>query len=133
MFKFDKLVFGDAGWGDEFLIATLMTLLVSILSMGLGLFLAIITVWAKIIQNRITRFIANFYTTVIRGVPELLVIYLIFFGGNAVVMSIAKVFGYKNASFPVAESLAKNSISLPVHEFIRKEQIEYTCNLINGH
>ena len=53
MFKFDKLVFGDAGWGDEFLIATLMTLLVSILSMGLGLFLAIITVWAKIIQNRI--------------------------------------------------------------------------------
>ena len=94
MFKFDKLVFGDAGWGDEFLIATLMTLLVSILSMGLGLFLAIITVWAKIIQNRITRFIANFYTTVIRGVPELLVIYLIFFGGNAVVMSIAKVFGY---------------------------------------
>ena len=54
MFKFDKLVFGDAGWGDEFLIATLMTLLVSILSMGLGLFLAIITVWAKIIQNRIT-------------------------------------------------------------------------------
>ena len=94
MFKFDKLVFGDAGWGDEFLIATFMTLLVSILSMGLGLFLAIVTVWAKIIQNRITRFIANFYTTVIRGVPELLVIYLIFFGGNAVVMSIAKVFGY---------------------------------------
>ena len=94
MFKFDKLVFGDTGWGDEFLIATLMTLLVSILSMGLGLFLAVITVWAKIIQNRITRFIANFYTTVIRGVPELLVIYLIFFGGNTLVMSIAKVFGY---------------------------------------
>ena len=37
MFKFEKLVWGDAGWGDEFLIATLMTLLVSILSMGLGL------------------------------------------------------------------------------------------------
>ena len=94
MFKFDKLVFGDAGWGDEFLIATLMTLLVSIMSMGLGLFLAIITVWAKLIQNRISRLIAHFYTTVIRGIPELLVIYLIFFGGNAVVMKIAKIFGY---------------------------------------
>ena len=94
MFKFDKLVFGDAGWGDEFLIATLMTLLVSIMSMGLGLFIAIITVWAKLIQNKITRLLANFYTTVIRGVPELLVIYLIFFGGNAVVMKIAKIFGY---------------------------------------
>ena len=94
MFKFEKLVFGDLGWGDEFLFATLMTLTVSILSMGLGLFLAIVTVWAKIVQNRITRLIANFYTTVVRGVPELLVIYLVFFGGNAVIMKIAKIFGY---------------------------------------
>ena len=94
MFKFEKLVFGDLGWGDEFLLATFMTLLVSIMSMGLGLCLAIITVWAKIVQNRITRFIASFYTTIIRGVPELLVIYLIFFGGNAVVMKVAKIFGY---------------------------------------
>ena len=42
MFKFEKLVFGDTGWGDEFLIATLMTLLVSVMSMGLGLFIAIL-------------------------------------------------------------------------------------------
>ncbi len=94
MFKFDKLVFGDLGWGDELLFATLMTLTVSILSMGLGMFLAIITVWAKLVKSRIAKFVANFYTTVIRGIPELLVIYLIFFGGNAVVMSIAKIFGY---------------------------------------
>tara|TARA_Y100001970_G_scaffold164664_1_gene201222 strand:- start:21155 stop:21868 length:714 start_codon:yes stop_codon:yes gene_type:complete len=94
MFKFEKLVFGDLGWGDEFLWATVMTITVSILSMGLGMCLAIITVFAKIIQSKITRLIANFYTTVVRGVPELLVIYLIFFGGNAVVMSVAKIFGY---------------------------------------
>ena len=94
MFKFDKLVFGDLGWGDEFLWATVMTLTVSILSMGLGMCLAIITVWAKIVQSKITRLIANFYTTVVRGIPELLVIYLIFFGSNHVVMSIAKIFGY---------------------------------------
>ena len=94
MFKFEKLVFGDLGWGDEFLFAALMTITVSMLSMGLGLCLAIVTVWAKLIRNKITQLIANFYTTVVRGVPELLVIYLIFFGGNTVVMSIAKLFGY---------------------------------------
>lgn len=94
MLKFDKLVFGDLGWGDELLIATLMTITVSILSMGLGLFLAVITVWAKLITNKFTRFIANFYTTVVRGVPELLIIYLIFFGGNSIIMGIAKIFGY---------------------------------------
>jgi len=48
----------------------------------------------ELITNRITRFIATFYTTVVRGVPELLVIYLIFFGGNSVLMSVAKLFGY---------------------------------------
>ena len=37
----------------------------------------------------------NFYTTVIRGVPELLVIYLFFFGGSAAVMYVAKIFGYE--------------------------------------
>ena len=48
MFKFDKLVFGDLGWGDEFLFAALMTLIVSVSSMGLGLFIAIFTAWAKL-------------------------------------------------------------------------------------
>ena len=35
MIKFEKLAFGDLGWGDELLFATLMTITVSILSMGL--------------------------------------------------------------------------------------------------
>ena len=94
MFKFEKLIFGDLGWGDELLIAMMMTIAVSICSMGLGVFIAIFTAWAKIGFSKILNFVANFYTTVIRGIPELLVIYLIFFGGSAAVMNIAKVFGY---------------------------------------
>ena len=94
MFKFDKLIFGDLGWGDEFLFAALMTLIVSISSMGLGIFIAIFTTWAKLSYSKFLIFIANFYTTVIRGIPELLVIYLIFFGGSALVMKLAKTFGY---------------------------------------
>ena len=52
MFKFEKLIFGDMGWGDEFLFAMLMTILVSVLSMGLGLFIAIFTAWAKLSYSR---------------------------------------------------------------------------------
>lgn len=95
MFKFEKLIFGDLGWGDEFLIATLMTVIVSISSMGLGIFIAIFTAWAKLSYSKFLIFIANFYTTVIRGIPELLVIYLIFFGGSSLVMKLAKTFGYE--------------------------------------
>ena len=94
MLKFEKLVFGDLGWGDEFLFATLMTIIVSISSMGLGIFIAIFTAWAKLSYSKFLIFIANFYTTVIRGIPELLVIYLIFFGGSALLMKLAKTFGY---------------------------------------
>ena len=94
MIKFEKLVFGDTGWGDEFLFATLMTIAVSISSMGFGIFIAIFAAWAKMSYSRVLNFIASFYTTVIRGVPELLVIYLIFFGGSALVMKIGKAFGY---------------------------------------
>jgi octopine/nopaline transport system permease protein len=95
MFKFEKLVYGDLGWGDEFLFATLMTIIVSISSMGLGIFIAIFTAWAKLSYSKFLIFIANFYTTVIRGSPELLVIYLIFFGGSSLVMKLAKTFGYE--------------------------------------
>ena len=94
MFKFEKLVFGDLGWGDEFFFAMIMTIIVSILSMGLGIFIAILTAWAKLSYSKFLHLLANFYTTVIRGIPELLVIYLIFFGGSALVMKIAKTFGY---------------------------------------
>ena len=95
MFKFETLVFGDLGWGDEFLFATLMTIIVSISSMGLGIFIAIFAAWAKLSRSKFLNFVSNIYTTVIRGIPELLVIYLIFFGGSAAVMKLAKVFGYE--------------------------------------
>ena len=95
MFKFEKLVFGDLGWGDEFLFAALMTIIVSISSMGLGEYLLLFLLLGQNLSySKFLIFIANFYTTVIRGIPELLVIYLIFFGGSALVMKLAKIFGY---------------------------------------
>ena len=47
-----------------------------------------------ILKNKFFNLIGNSYTTVIRGVPELLVIYLFFFGGSGAVMYVAKIFGY---------------------------------------
>lgn len=90
----ELLSFGKTGWGDELLIATMMTIAVSITAMFIGFLFALIFTPLKLSKSKFLNLIGNCYTTVIRGVPELLVIYLIFFGGNAVVMSIAKVFGY---------------------------------------
>ena len=88
------LAFGDNGWGDELFFATLMTLAVAITAMFIGFIFSLIFTPLKITNNKILNFIGNFYTTVIRGVPELLVIYLFFFGGSSAVMFVAKIFGY---------------------------------------
>ena len=70
------LAFGKTGWGDELFFATLMTLAVSITAMLIGFLFALIFTPLKLSKNKFLNLIGNFYTTVIRGVPELLVIYL---------------------------------------------------------
>ena len=43
----------------------------------------------------------------------------------------AKFLKYKKGDFPVAEKMANTSISLPVHEYISKNQIRYIAESIN--
>ncbi len=90
----ELLSFGDTGWGDELFIATLMTIAVSITAMFIGFSFALIFTPLKLSNNKFLNLIANSYTTVIRGVPELLVIYLFFFGGSGAIMYVASIFGY---------------------------------------
>ena len=42
----------------------------------------------------------------------------------------AKKYNYDNNDFPTAEKLAEQTISLPVHEFITKDQIQFVANSI---
>ena len=90
----ELLAFGKTGWGDELFLATLMTIAVSITAMLIGFIFALIFTPLKLSKNKFLNYIANFYTTIIRGVPELLVIYLFFFGGSGAIMYVASIFGY---------------------------------------
>jgi len=88
------LAYGDTGWGDELFFATLMTIAVALAALLIGFILAAIFSTLKLSKNKILNLIGSFYTTIFRGVPELLVIYLFFFGGSGAVMYVAKIFGY---------------------------------------
>jgi len=90
----ELLAFGDTGWGDELFRATLMTIAVSITAMLIGFSFAAIFTPLKLSKFKSLNLVANIYTTVIRGVPELLVIYLFFFGGSGAIMFVASMFGY---------------------------------------
>ena len=90
----DLLAFGDQGWGDEMLRGAGVTVLLAVSSFALGLFIGTLGASAKLSGNRLLAGTAQVYTTIIRGVPELLVIYLFFFGSTGAVMWVAGLFGY---------------------------------------
>lgn len=73
--------------------AALMTVAVSTSAMLLGLAVGTLGAAAKLAEPAPLRWLAEAYTTVVRGVPELLVIYLLFFGGNQAAMFVAGLFG----------------------------------------
>jgi octopine/nopaline transport system permease protein len=73
-----------------------MTLAVSIAAMLIGFLFALIFTPLKLSKHKSLNLIGNFYTTVVRGVPELLVIYLFFFGGSGAIMFVASMFGYND-------------------------------------
>ena len=114
MTMFDLLGFGAKGWGAMLLAASLMTLGVTATSLAIGAVLGAAVAGAKLSGNLLVATIGNIYTTVFRGVPELLIIYLIYFGGSSAVTSIGRLFGYDGfLGFPsfVAGALAVGIIS----------------------
>ena len=80
------------GFGDQLLFGTLMTIRVAAGALVLGLALGLLGAVAKLSKSRIARGVAGFYTTVIRGLPELLVVLIIYFGSSSILTSIASKF-----------------------------------------
>jgi octopine/nopaline transport system permease protein len=87
------LGFGPKGWGGLLLAGTLMTLAVTLVALAIGAIVGALVAAAKLSPKRASRIAGDAYTTVFRGVPELLIIYLIYFGGGSAVGTIATYFG----------------------------------------
>lgn len=90
----DLLRFGSEGWGDEIASGAVMTLMVAISAYLVGLVVGSGAAAAKLSGPAPLRWLAAIYTTVVRGVPALLVIWLLFFGGSGLVTWLATLFGY---------------------------------------
>jgi octopine/nopaline transport system permease protein len=89
------LAWGDAGWGDQMARGAVVTILVAIAAYALGVVIGAGLAAMKLAPLAPLRWFAELYTTVIRGIPELLVIYLVFFGGGTALRAIASgMFGY---------------------------------------
>ncbi|TSJ61704.1 ABC transporter permease [Starkeya sp. 3C] len=85
--------FGPDGWGRDMLAAAGMTIGVSIVGFVAGVLFGCCGAAAKLSRFGSLRWTAEVYTTVFRGVPDLLVIYLFYFGSSSLITSVASMFG----------------------------------------
>lgn len=72
------------GFGAQLLAGTLVTLQLAVTAAALGMGLALMGAAAKLWGSAPARWAAEAYTTVVRGVPELLVVLVVYFGAASV-------------------------------------------------
>ncbi|OED11323.1 ABC transporter permease [Burkholderia sp. A2] len=89
----EMLGFGTEGWGGVLLLAALMTVALTLAALAVGAVIGAAIAAAKLSRYRTLRLLGDLYTTVFRGVPELLVIYLFYFGGSTLVTAVGQWFG----------------------------------------
>lgn len=93
MGSFHLIGFGPTGWGIQIIEATLMTVAVSICAFLFGMVFGTFGAWAKLSRSLVARSLGEVYTTVFRGIPDLLVIYLLYFGGSAALTAVGRALG----------------------------------------
>ena len=80
------------GWWDDFFFGLLMVLRVFAVALALAVVLGLLGASAKLSNNRILRGVAQAYTVVFRGAPELLVLLLFYFGMALTLTWIVQIF-----------------------------------------
>jgi octopine/nopaline transport system permease protein len=90
---FDLVGFGANGWGPALLRAALMTFLLSTVGFLLGAALGGLGAFARLSGDSFARGAAFAYSALFRGVPDLLTIYLLYFGGSVALTTIGGWFG----------------------------------------
>ncbi len=77
------LAYGDSGWGDEFVRGVWLTIQLSVSSYIVGFGFGLLGAGAKLSPNKWLNRIGDFYTTIIRALPELLLLLIIYYSGTS--------------------------------------------------
>ncbi|MDH3670760.1 MAG: ABC transporter permease [Gammaproteobacteria bacterium] len=84
------------GYGPSILEGSWLTVQLALASLAIAIVLGMVAALAKLSKSPIGRGIAGGYTTVVRGIPELVLMLLLFFGGQLVINYLAaEVIGYE--------------------------------------
>jgi polar amino acid transport system permease protein len=83
------LSFGENGWGDDIAKGALVTIELAAATLPVGLAIGLAAALAKNSNSAILRAAGNVYTTVFRGLPELLTLFIVYYGGQMLLTKLA--------------------------------------------
>lgn len=94
------LSFGEAGWGDELLHGLLVTVQLAVVTLPFGLIIGFAIALMSLSQSALLRGISYSYSTVMRGMPEILTLFLVY---NGVGLLLTKLSAELGPSMPSLE------------------------------
>lgn len=89
------LSFGDGGWGWNLLRGLSSTLQIALGAYSLGLVIGLLGAVGKQDGSRLTRCLLEIYTTLIRAIPELVLILLLYYAGTGLINQLMESMGYR--------------------------------------
>ena len=99
---FSLLAYGDTGFGDEILHGLWLTIQVAVCSYTLGFCFGLAGAGAKLSGKKWLIRIGDFYTTVIRALPELLLLLLLYYTGTGQLKVMLLWMGLVDETFDVS-------------------------------
>jgi polar amino acid transport system permease protein len=90
---FELLSFGPDGWGDELAAGAWLTVRLALATLPFGLALGFLVALARDSRTRWLTVPGTVFTTLFRGLPELLTLFIVFYGGQILLQKIVRLFG----------------------------------------
>jgi len=91
-----------SGWGPALLQAAALTLQTALLASFFGILIGLLAAWARATRFALLRGAADAYATVVRAIPQLLLILIVYFGGTHFLRSLVS-----------ALNIAEGNIAMP--------------------
>jgi len=87
--------FGQGGWGLALLEGAAMTLLVSACGLLIGAAIGGLVAWARLSGRLVAGVVGQAYAALFRGLPELLIVYFVYFGTSTLLTDAARLLGHQ--------------------------------------
>lgn len=92
---FSLLSFSDGGWGSALAAGTLVTVSLALTTLPVGIFLGLgVALMARSRSPRV-RAVATVFTTIFRGLPELLTLLIVYYGGQILIQRLMAAMGFE--------------------------------------